>query len=281
MPLRSPKLSPLPASPSTITPDKYRYDDSRSLRSLDLEEAKAMLHDSPELDAFTEPSHRNRVRRWMGPCSLILNAILFCVLLFTLANPCYFSERRCEYRRDGGLKLMSEEHGFVPEFKTEKVTFMNDSNYGHNEMFSTPEELHKILDNWEKEMPVGRGFVSIPNAATSQLPRPYHLRSNPKANGYSIANFHQYHCLWMIMRGYGNAVFNVTDANPDHLRHVTHCFDYLRQSVLCAGDSALEGKSASMGGMTDGWGNVHVCKKLDEQVGWIVENRLSDFTGIH
>ena len=105
--------------------------------------------------------------------------------------------------------------------------------------------------------------------------------SKPSANGFSIASFHQYHCLWMIMRGYGNAVFNTSDHDPDHLRHVTHCFDYLRQSMLCAGDSALEGKSTLVPTMTDGWGNVHICKSVKAQVDWIYENRLSDYSGIH
>lgn len=121
----------------------------------------------------------------------------------------------------------------------------------------------------------------MPDSVAKNLPRPFHIRSSPGANGYSIANFHQYHCLWMIMRAYGHSRFNTSDADPDGMRHVMHCFDYLRQSVLCAGDSALEGKSTLVPSMTDGWGNVHVCKKYDDQAKWIYDNRLSDYSGIH
>lgn len=67
----------------------------------------------------------------------------------------------------------------------------------------------------------------------------------------------------------------------EQTRHVTHCFDYLRQSVLCAGDSALEGKSEMVQGMTDGWGNEHVCRSVSAQKKWIEDNRLSDMIGIH
>jgi hypothetical protein len=92
------------------------------------------------------------------------------------------------------------------------------------------------------------------------------------------------------MAGYGRAVFPHSSSSHSHkmlhdeaesTRHVTHCFDYLRQSVLCAGDSALEGKSELVSGMTDGWGNEHICRSADAQRKWIVENRLSDNQGIH
>jgi len=134
---------------------------------------------------------------------------------------------------------------------------------------------------------VGRGFVQVANPNTTALPRPYHIKSNPAANGYSIASLHQFHCLYMIMRNLGNGRFNrtvdpsVSAKAADEERHVTHCFDYLRQSAQCAGDAALEGKSEMAGGMTDGWGNVHVCKKNDELVKWVIDNRLSDNRGIH
>jgi hypothetical protein len=90
-------------------------DDHRdSLHSLDLEEAKAMLEDAPEQYAFMELSPRQRVKAWALPCSLILNALLFLLVLVQLGNPCFFSARHCKYQT-GGLKLMSEEHGLVPE----------------------------------------------------------------------------------------------------------------------------------------------------------------------
>jgi hypothetical protein len=128
---------------------------------------------------------------------------------------------------------------------------------------------------------VGRGFVAIPDEALQYLANPYYLAVNPTANGYSIASLHQIHCIYMIMRGYGDMKFKRPGHNQDHERHITHCFDYLRQSVLCAGDNALEGKSETLlHAMTDGWGNTHVCKKRSEHIQWVVDNRLSNYTGI-
>jgi hypothetical protein len=85
----------------------------------------------------------------------------------------------------------------------------------------------------------------------------------------------------MILRGYGDTKLDRPMHDPDHERHVTHCFDYIRQSIFCAGDNALEGKSESVNGMTDGWGNVHVCKKRTDWMQWVLDNRLSNYTGIH
>jgi hypothetical protein len=90
-------------------------DDRRdSLQSLDLEEAKAMLDDAPEHYAFMESSPRQRMKSWALPCSLVLNSLLFLLVLIQLGNPCFFSARHCKYQT-GGLGLMSEEHGLVPE----------------------------------------------------------------------------------------------------------------------------------------------------------------------
>ncbi len=63
---------------------------------------------------------------------------------------------------------------------------------------------------------------------------------------------------------------------------VTQSMDYLRQSFRCAGDNAFEGISETWEGRkTDGWGNSHVCKKKDEYIQWVYDNRWSNFTGIH
>jgi hypothetical protein len=97
-------------------------DESHSLHSLDLEEAKAMLRDAPEHSAFLEPNRRNHMRAFLYPCSITTNLLLFVFVLMVLGNPCYFSSRTCVYPKapsEGSqLKLMSEEHGLVPECST-------------------------------------------------------------------------------------------------------------------------------------------------------------------
>lgn len=101
-----------------------------------------------------------------------------------------------------------------------------------------------------------------------------------EGGGYSIASLHQFHCLYLIMREFGRCRLGEESANPDMQRHVTHCFDYLRQSQKCCGDAALEGESDTVKGMTDGWGTTHVCKSDRELVDWVYKNRYSEHTGI-
>lgn len=48
--------------------------------------------------------------------------------------------------------------------------------------------------------------------------------------------------------------------------HVEHCYDYLRQAILCLGDTTLEGPAHREDGMTsntDGMGIKHQCRDMD------------------
>ena len=49
--------------------------------------------------------------------------------------------------------------------------------------------------------------------------------------------------------------------------HVNHCFDYLRQAILCSADLALEGINGTEG--ATGWGVPHLCRNLDEVNGFM------------
>ena len=44
-----------------------------------------------------------------------------------------------------------------------------------------------------------------------------------------------------------------------HEDHVMHCFDYLRQVIMCFADSTLEWAPEGVEG-TNGWGSVHLCR---------------------
>lgn len=59
--------------------------------------------------------------------------------------------------------------------------------------------------------------------------------------------------------------------------HVDHCFRYLRQSLLCCGDTALEGQDPNTDTQgTDGTGAVHMCKDYDAIRDWAERNRIVD-----
>ena len=60
------------------------------------------------------------------------------------------------------------------------------------------------------------------------------------------------------------------------LSHLAHCFDYLRQAILCAGDTTIEwARQAEEGDKTsqvDGWEIEHQCRS---------SNAIYDFTTKH
>lgn len=65
--------------------------------------------------------------------------------------------------------------------------------------------------------------------------------------------------------------------NTHKHNHVDHCFRYLRQSLVCCGDTALEGQDPNTNTLgTDGTGAVHVCKDFDAISSWADGNRLVD-----
>jgi len=80
-----------------------------------------------------------------------------------------------------------------------------------------------------------------------------------------------------------NRTINAKDRYLEEYKkfHVDHCFDYLRQSIMCCGDTALEGV-ASPGSFpegvvgADGWNVKHVCKNYDTLNSYAERNRATE-----
>ena len=66
------------------------------------------------------------------------------------------------------------------------------------------------------------------------------------------------------------------DANNAHL---LHCFDYLRQGIMCAADSTLELVDVD-GTSTDGWGLTYERRDFDALFEWAESNTLGEEDGI-
>lgn len=72
------------------------------------------------------------------------------------------------------------------------------------------------------------------------------LATSPNETFLTTTLTHQLHCVYTMARIFSGVVLNQTaplapGAVPDDWhRHFMHCVDYLRQSVMCAGDVAVE-----------------------------------------
>lgn len=130
---------------------------------------------------------------------------------------------------------------------------------------------------------VGGGFVRVPTwQSYPLLPAPVRAPSDG-TESYNVAVFHQLHCLHSIAGLVEELLPTTTATQPaPHIlssrrKHIEHCFEYLRLSLRCCGDTTLEGqgKTVTPPGI-DGFGSVHMCRDIDGISSWTVEHRASD-----
>jgi hypothetical protein len=69
----------------------------------------------------------------------------------------------------------------------------------------------------------------------------------------------------MLKANFHNA--NTVDPSSEQGKHLNHCFDYLRQAVMCSADMSLEKARIDEQGQVelavDGWGVEHQCRSWD------------------
>ncbi len=115
----------------------------------------------------------------------------------------------------------------------------------------------------------GDGFIVIDSPKSYGLPL-----GKQTSNGqvYDISLFHQLHCLSGIRKHLlllkGSIGRNNTQEIQEILldpevQHIYHCFDYIRQALMCAGDMTIEWPREEADGRRfafDGWGIAHECQ---------------------
>ncbi|EXJ59213.1 hypothetical protein A1O7_06645 [Cladophialophora yegresii CBS 114405] len=153
---------------------------------------------------------------------------------------------------------------------------------------------------WNRLLPAGNfGFIQVQDPlrfnVTDGLPfdpheyqmRPaWHFAERAPGNRteiFVLSMYHQMHCLimmrkmFMTMSPEGKVVAGMSPAEDISNGHLNHCFDYLRQAILCAGDTALDHYAWDETGPepvygVNGWGATHVCRKLDKIEEFVNEN---------
>ncbi|KAM7195936.1 protein of unknown function (DUF3328) domain containing protein [Naviculisporaceae sp. PSN 640] len=184
-------------------------------------------------------------------------------------------------------------NGPIPKLPSRPYAFKDD------DRFRNLDTLDKVESAWVAIFPQGNGFVHLRdpekyNLSPNQgVPINSVLQSGP--NAYIISAFHQLHCLMLLHRFHVTMLtahmsndnnFTTVDANgklekaplltDDETNHAEHCFIYLRQGVLCSGDTTLE--QPDMDGLhvghnpLHGWGTEHVCRDWDVLSAWAEEN---------
>ncbi|KAF2769514.1 hypothetical protein EJ03DRAFT_327361 [Teratosphaeria nubilosa] len=130
-------------------------------------------------------------------------------------------------------------------------------------------------------IPPSKGLIAVEDYKQYILPPP---DPSAKKESYGIAVFHQLRCLWLIMDtikqlGSGENLDLHPDVKPgEELDHAFHCVDYLRKSVMCAGDTSLEGSDLyrEEDPSTQESGTTHICKDYDAIFAWAEANRYME-----
>lgn len=161
-----------------------------------------------------------------------------------------------------------------PTFDQQITTFKMDQSYApdNTSEFFTDE----VLQKWNQLMPKGMGFVWVNDTHKyHDLPTPVEW---PDKTVFTTSMTHQLHCLYAIVQTYSGLKANVTLPN-DHHWHMIHCFDYMRQAIMCSADIALEGHETTfpdMNGGSDGWDSKHVCKDYGQVKRYLESVRAYD-----
>ncbi|KAK6420624.1 hypothetical protein LTR81_006359 [Elasticomyces elasticus] len=205
-----------------------------------------------------------RLKRWLAALSVVVG-LLVVMLTLTLS-----------LRRIGDSTTASP----VPLMRLIPTTFE------HNDLFSGPASPERD-EAWSLMAPLGDGFILLPNSTAQGA---YDLplgQYTSRGQIYDISVFHQLHCLANIRR-HMFAMDAILDRNDrleidslalkPHDDHVYHCFDYIRQALMCAGDMTIEWPRTETDGSrfaVDGWSITHECKDWSAIIEFMKQNSVT------
>ncbi|KAH9218726.1 hypothetical protein DL95DRAFT_457936 [Leptodontidium sp. 2 PMI_412] len=133
--------------------------------------------------------------------------------------------------------------------------------------------LNGMDDPWTK---TGRGFIKVPTEVT-QPDGSTMVEEKP----FCVSMFHQLHCIaglnWVFESENNRAINKTSEAYIMKKKHMAHCFDFLRQAVMCAEDMTLEPVDE---GATDGWNVTHTCRDFKTIYDFAAERRYRNTSGI-
>ncbi|KAI0399910.1 hypothetical protein F4802DRAFT_530725 [Xylaria palmicola] len=166
--------------------------------------------------------------------------------------------------------------GFVPRFSKQIREFSPDPSFvpeNTSEFFS-----EETRQRWLDIVPRGLGYLEIKHPDKyGNLPTNLTMFEDQFVVTTSMT--HQLHCLYAIAEAYSALISDTNRVPQETPWHLTHCFDYIRQGIMCCGDVALEGQQTTFPegfDGSDGWDAKHVCKDYDQLLAFLDDNRAND-----
>lgn len=203
-------------------------------------------------------SIKDSSRKWMSIICLFMGMIIGALL--ASATGIVLSPRQCR------VETTQNTYTVLPELEMNTtVEFSPDYSYWN-------------MSNFESEQawaPLGRHggiFIHDPQQF-GLLPG---IETSSDYESFPVSVFHQLHCLKTVRAQLASLV-NGWSVDDPLAFHADHCFDYLRQNIMCAADLTLEKARVDPDGhrrATDGWGTIHHCKDWDKVMETMVEYRF-------
>ncbi|KAM0667659.1 hypothetical protein ACQRIU_003524 [Beauveria bassiana] len=192
--------------------------------------------------------YKEKTPDWFSQPYLRAHAVLFrdhCVDMIREAIMCHGDTSLIVYHWIDGYKDP------VPDFST----------MSYSGIF--PGSASSNLENatlWDALQPIGGGLIAVSDprklGLVGGLPLGKGANEERPREAYGISMFHQIHCLVAIRNAIRTRTFDD--------QHLDHCLDYLRQAIMCTGDTTLEkvikDDSGEFKPEIDGWGTVHECR---------------------
>jgi len=168
---------------------------------------------------------------------------------------------------------------FLPEIPIKEVVFNFPTDY------DVTGELGNRL--WNELMPLGSGLVRVPHPHKYDMPPSKKIENDPEdAEIYSMSITHQLHCLGMIR----HVIMEYEKGSKSRFAgdgHEYHCLDYIRQAVLCAGDTTLDhaaiikdADGSERRSDFTGANSTHQCRDWEAIKSFLIDRRSGDKTGI-
>ncbi|ROW08729.1 hypothetical protein VPNG_06437 [Cytospora leucostoma] len=172
-------------------------------------------------------------------------------------------------------QLLGDMTGVGPRFPQKLTRFEYDTSYAP--MNSSEFFTDEVLQKWNDLMPKGMGFQWVNETHKyHDLPKP--IEWDEGMTVFTTSVTHQLHCLFAMAQTY----FGLASGHEipdDHHWHMTHCVAYLRQSIMCSADTALEGHATTFpedNSGSDGWDATHVCKDYGQVMEYLESVRAYD-----
>ncbi|CAF9931823.1 MAG: hypothetical protein GOMPHAMPRED_006411 [Gomphillus americanus] len=153
--------------------------------------------------------------------------------------------------------------------------------YGHftNYSSTTGEDTKEIQSLWDR-IEGGHGIVALNKewAKSQHLTPALSLPSDATKGVYAIDGYHEMHCLKLLRESFYKLYRN--DPNPfaKSFDHYSHCFDYIRQSIMCTASDHLF--ATAHGGLT-GDGEIRRCRDWQKLREFAADHSACDKNDIH